>query len=87
MFHSKPPTSVATDNTFENSIVNGTAKQKYPEQLTPDFIVSDTEYDKIISAYSGKRERKTWRIMSQNTTQYGNKELWDQDISNQQQKT
>ena len=32
MGHQQPPTPVDTDNTAANSIVNGTAKQKYLEQ-------------------------------------------------------
>ena len=32
MGHLQPPTPVATDNKVANSIVNGTAKQKYLEQ-------------------------------------------------------
>ena len=34
------------------------------------FIGSETESEKIISTYSGKRERKTWQTMSQKTTRY-----------------
>ena len=59
-------------------------KQKfiYPEQQTCYFIWYTEEYDKIFSTYSGKKEIKTWRIMSQNTTQYGTTEICDQDILN-----
>ena len=32
MGNSQPPTPVSTDNTPSNIIVNGTEKQKYPEQ-------------------------------------------------------
>ena len=73
MGHPQPPTPVATYNTESHSTVNGTAKQENPEQYTRYFIGCATEYDKIISTYSGRKERKTWQTISPNTTQFGTK--------------
>ena len=50
------------------------------------FIGYAIEYEEIISTNSGKKEKKTWQIMSQNTTQYDTNEIFHQYIWNQQKK-
>ena len=63
-----------------------TAEQKISRAIDIKFHwLHDKMQKKII--YYGEKERKTWRIMSQNTTQYGTTELCGQDILNQQKKT
>ena len=57
--------------------------KKNLEQYTWDFIGPETEYDKTISTYFKKRERKTWQTISQTTTRYGTIEKRDPDISKQ----
>ena len=69
--HQEPPTPVATENTEANSIVNGTAKQKISREIDMIFYWVIDRIRKNISTYSGNRERKTYRIMSRNTTQSG----------------
>ena len=86
MGHLQPPTLEVMYNTVENIIVNGTAKKIFRAIGMRFYYVQD-RIRKIFSTYSGKRERKTCRIMSQNTTQYSTTELRDQDIKNQQKKT
>ena len=44
------------------------------------FIGYAIEYEEIISTNSGKKEKKTWQIMSQNTTQYDTNEIFHQYI-------
>ena len=64
MGHSKPLAPVEMDIKAENSIVNATQNKKDPDQYTWYFWGSETEYEQIISTYSGKRRRKTWQIMT-----------------------
>ena len=71
MVHQQPPAPVATYNTVENNTVSGTLKQRIPIAIDMIIIGSETEYNKMVSAYSGKRKGKSWCIMSQDTIQYG----------------
>eukprot|EP00978_Attheya_sp_CCMP212_P022409 scaffold66883_cov24-Attheya_sp.AAC.1 len=75
MKHSQPPTPVATDNSAAESVLNGTAKQKSPEQSTCDFIGCGTEFAKANFMYFGRRENKMWPIITRNTTQLPTTEL------------
>ena len=68
-------------------IVNGTAKQKLSWAIYMRFyrlqdIIRKNYFHTVWEEGGGN-----WRIRSQNTTQYGTTELWDQDIWNQQEKT
>ena len=74
MDHKQPPTPVATDNTAADSIVNGMAKKKIHSNRH-EILLGTRQNMKKHSTYSGMRERKTWQIISQNTTQYGTTEL------------
>ena len=58
----KPPTLVTTDITAENRIVNGTENLKRSQAIYMIFLGSKAEYNKTISTYSGKRERKLGRV-------------------------
>ena len=60
MGHPQPPKPVATDNTAENSIMNGMEKRKISRATEMIFIGYVSEYEKIIPTYSGKKKRKTW---------------------------
>ena len=58
MEHPQTPTTVATENSASNITVNGTAKQKNPDQQILDFIGCAIESEKTTSTYYRRRGRK-----------------------------
>ena len=82
MVHPQPTTPVTTENIAE--IASWMERQK-KRSIAIDMIFYWVRniIRKIISTYSGKKERKTWRVMSQNTTWFVTTELCNQDIWNQ----
>ena len=58
MVQSQPPTPVATYNTVENIIINGTEKQRNRHEI----LLVRERIRQIFFTYYGKRERKLGRL-------------------------
>ena len=71
MVQSQPPTPVATYNTVENIIINGTEKQRNRHEI----LLVRERIRQFFFHILREEGKKTRPIMSQNTTQYGTTEI------------
>ena len=69
MGYPQPPTPVAMDNTAENSIVNGTAKQKTSRVIDLRYYWVRDRIQQNHFRIFWEEGKKTQRIISKNTIQ------------------